>query len=170
MRELAAALVQETGKKSGLLWLTLPGTPQPRAAWHIWHEGAAYVVTGGIEQPLPGLPEADRITVTARSKDNGARLVTWIADVTEVVPGSPEWDAVIPALARDRLNPPDGEQQPERWAREAYVFRLSPSGEVTERPGAMPDGSLAAPPAHTPAAHGDHRPRMYGAKRRGADR
>lgn len=170
MSELNDALVAESGKKSGLIWITLPGIDQPRAAWHVWHEGAAYVVTGGIEQPLPGLPGAGRVTVTVRSKDKGARLVSWVARVGEVEPGTAEWDAVIPVMAKERLNAPDGDRQPRRWAREAYVLRLTPTGEVTEVPGAMPDGSLAAPPVDTPAAHGDHRPRMYGAKRRKADR
>lgn len=170
MSALAAALVEEAGKKSGVLWISLPGLAQPRPAWHIWHDGAAYVVTGGIEQPLPGLPGADRVQVTVRSKDKGARLISWLAKVTEVEPGTAEWDAVVPVLAAGRLNAPDGEDQPRRWAREAYVLRLTPTGEVTESPGAMPDGSLAAPPVDTPAARGDHRPRMYGGKRRPADR
>src|SRR5919108_2846580 len=124
MSELTAALVAEATKKSGLLWLTLPGQPQPRAAWHLWHDGAAYVVTGGIEQPLPGLPEADRGTRTVRSKDKGSRLVSWVAWVTVVEPGTAGWDAVIPILARERLNAPDAEDQPRRWAREVYVLRL----------------------------------------------
>jgi hypothetical protein len=168
--ELDAALIEESGRKSDLIWITLPGLAQPRAAWHIWHEGAAYVVTGGIEQPLPGLPGADRVTVTVRSRDKRSRLVSWVARVTEVEPGTAEWDAVIPTLAKERLNAPDGEDQPRRWAREAYVLRLTPGGEVTESPGAMPDGSQAAPPVDTPAARGDHRPMMYGAKRRRVDR
>jgi hypothetical protein len=168
--ELTAALIEEAGKKSGLIWISLPGVDQPRAAWHIWHGGAAYVVTGGIEQPLPGLPGADQVTVTVRGKDKGARLITWVANVTEVEPGTPEWDAVVPALAIARLNAPDAENQPRRWAREAYVLRLTPSGEVTETPETMPRDSLAAPPVDTPAARDDHRPRMFGAKRRRADR
>jgi hypothetical protein len=170
MSDLHAALVQEASKKSGLLWITLPGLPQPRSAWHVWHDGAAYVVTGGIEQPLPGLPDADRVIVTVRGKDKGARLVSWVAKVTHVEPGTTEWDTVIPIMAKDRLNAPDGDRQPRRWAREAYVLRLTPSGEVTEAPGEMPDGSLAAAPVDTPAAPGHPRPRMYGAKRRAVDR
>ena len=79
MGDYEAALVEEATKKSGLMWIDVPGLPQPRAAWHIWHStpehgGAAYLVTGGEgEQPLPGLPEAERVTVTVGSKDKGGR-------------------------------------------------------------------------------------------------
>ena len=103
-----AALVEEATKKSGMLWLALPDLPQPRTAWHLWHtgpddKGAAYVVTGGIEQPLPGLPEAERVTVIVRSKEKGGRLVSWVASVSRVEPGTPEWDTVTPLLAKERL-------------------------------------------------------------------
>src|SRR4051812_2811133 len=103
-----AALVEEATKKSGLIWLGLPGIAYPRAAWHVWHDGAAYVVTGGIEQPLPGLAEAERITVTVRSKDKGGRILSWVAAVTQVKPESAEWNTVVPILAKGRLNAPDG--------------------------------------------------------------
>ncbi|MDN3352710.1 hypothetical protein [Actinomadura sp. DC4] len=170
-----AALVEEATKKSGLLWLALPGLPQPRTAWHIWHtgpdgEGAAYVVTGGIEQPLPGLPEAERVTVTVRSKDKGGRLVSWVADVAQVEPGSEEWDAIAPLLAKARLNAPDGEHQIERWAEEAYIIRLTPSGEVPESPGGMPADYAAVRPGGGPATTTGRGPFMIGARRRRSDR
>ncbi|GAA4482453.1 hypothetical protein GCM10023191_002680 [Actinoallomurus oryzae] len=168
------ALVEEATKKSGMLWLALPDLPYPRAAWHVWHaygdQSAAYVVTGGIEQPLPGLPEAERVTVTVRSKDKGGRLVSWIAAVEQVEPGSEEWEAVVPLLAKDRLNAPDGEHQTERWAKEAFVIRLTPTGEVAEAPGSMPDDYAAVRPAPSPATTTGHAPFMVGARRRRPDR
>lgn len=169
-----AALVEEATKKSGLLWLALPGLPHPRAAWHIWHAhegtGAAYVVTGGIEQPLPGLPEAERIAVTVRSKDKGARLVTWIAAVTQVKPGSDEWQAVAPLLAKSRLNAQDGEHQTERWADEAYLIRLTPTGETPEAPGNLPDDYASVRPSPSPATTTGRAPFMIGARGRRPDR
>src|ERR1700754_1349591 len=130
------ALIEEAAKKSGLLWIALPDLPHPRAAWHIWHEGSAYVVTGGEgEQPLPGLPEAEQVTVIVRSKDKGGRLVSWTAAVSEVEAGGELWDTVVPRLAKDRLNAASHEDQAERWARESYVIRLTPTGEVPEAPG-----------------------------------
>jgi hypothetical protein len=170
-----AALVEEATKKSGMLWLALPGLPYPRTAWHVWHayegrEAAAYVVTGGIEQPLPGLPEAERITVTVRSKDKGARLVSWVAAVEQVEPGSEEWTAVAPLLAKARLNAPDGEHQTERWAKEAYLIRLTPTGETPEAPGTLPDDYASVRPVPSPATTTGRTPFMIGGRRRRSDR
>src|SRR4051795_152809 len=105
MSDFHAALVEEATKKSGVLWIELPGLPQPRAAWHIWYDGAAYVLTGGEgEQPLPGLPEADQVTVIVRSKDKGGRLVSWVAAVEEVQPDAELWATIAARLAKERLN------------------------------------------------------------------
>jgi hypothetical protein len=169
-----AALVEEATKKSGLIWLALPDLPYPRAVWHIWHatedHAAAYVVTGGIEQPLPGLPEAERITVTVRSKDKGGRLVSWTAAVAQVEPRSEEWETVAPLLAKARLNAPDGEHQTERWAQEAYIIRLTPTGEVTEAPGSLPEDYTGVRPPESPATTTGRTPFMIGARRRRPDR
>lgn len=168
MSELA--LIEEATKKSGLIWLDLPGLPQPRAAWHLWKDGSAYVLTGGEgEQPIPGLPEAETVTVIVRSKDKGGRLVAWVASVTEVQPDSEEWDATVPLLAKERLNATDHAGQPARWAKESYVLRLTPTGEVTESPGAQRDDYAAVRPIPTPATTAPRNPFMLGGKRRKAD-
>ncbi|RAY13275.1 hypothetical protein DPM19_19480 [Actinomadura craniellae] len=170
MDDVDAALVEEAAKKSGLLWLALPDLPQPRAAWHLWHDGAAYVLTGGEgEQPLPGLPEADRVRVTVRSKDKGGRLVTWEAACSQVEPGSELWDAVTPLLAKERLNA-SHEGLVERWAEQSYVIRLAPTGTVFEAPGGQPDDYAAVRPVPTPATTAGPPPRLLGRKRRRADR
>ena len=100
------ALIAEGTRRAGVIWLTVPGRDRPVPAWHIWRDppGAAYVVTGPGEQPLPGVAGAARVTVTVPSKDTGGELVTWAAGVHRMAPGSPEWDAVIGALAAARLN------------------------------------------------------------------
>src|SRR5260370_28024499 len=73
-----AALIEEACKKSGLIWVAVPGA-RDRAAWHVWHEhegqGAVYVVVGGGEQALPGLADGITVRVTMRSKDKGGPLV-----------------------------------------------------------------------------------------------
>lgn len=120
------AIIDEGAKKSGVLWLTLD---RPRLAWHVWHDGAIHLVTGGGEQHLPGLdtPGTARgtVRVTLRSKDNGARLVEFDATV-EVVDQAAEPD-VVAALAKERLNARDSEHLAERWARESTVIRLTPA-------------------------------------------
>ncbi|MBA2944370.1 hypothetical protein [Streptomyces himalayensis] len=138
---LDQALVEEATKKSGLIWVQ--GSGPARALWHAWHEGAAHVVGDGPgEQPLPGLADGGTATVTVRSKDKGGRIVEWAAKITELPAGSPEWEAAVAELKGKRLNAPDGEAMPERWARECRVLRLEPLGTTAD----LPDGSLAAAP------------------------
>lgn len=144
------ALVAEASRKSGLLWVTV-GDRRARPVWHVWHEGGAYIVLGGVEQDLPGLETVRTVTVTVRSKDKGGRLLSWIAKPRRVAPDGQEWSAVVALLHAQRLNPADGEEQPNRWRRDSQVYRLEPTGIVTERPGAMPDTSQAAPPPPSPA-------------------
>ncbi|GAA5077104.1 hypothetical protein HNP84_003649 [Thermocatellispora tengchongensis] len=114
-------LIEEGAKKSGVLWLTLD---RPRLAWHAWHDGAIYLVTGGGEQHLPGLTDRSQVRVTLRSKDNGGELVAFEAAV-EVIDQAAAPDAVA-ALAKERLNARDGAGMTDRWARESQVVRLTP--------------------------------------------
>lgn len=163
------AIVDEATRTSAVVWITVPGQ-RPYAAWHHWHDGAAYVITGGLEQPLPGLAQADRAEVTVRSKDTGGRLVTWTAAVSTVPPGTELWEAVVPAMHAKRLNAPDGDRQPQRWASESVLLRLEPTGELRESPGSMPQDSGAASPPATAAVTSGPTPFMLGRSRRPADR
>lgn len=165
------ALVAEAAKKSGLLWLELPGLPQPRAAWHVWHGDAIFVLTGGAgEQPLPGLPEAERVRATLPSKDKGGRLVSFDAACEVVEPGTPLWDEIAPVLAKGRLNARGHEGQVERWAEESYIVRLSPAGEAAEGPGRYRDDYATVRPVPTPATTAGPPPRLMGGRRRRVDR
>ena len=144
---LDQALVEEATKKSGLIWVKGPGVPA-RALWHVWHEGAACVVGDGPgEQPLPGLTDGGSAEVTVRSKDKGGRLVSWSAKVVELASDSEQWEAAVAELKGKRLNAPDGEAMPARWARECRVLRLEPTGATAP----LPDGSLAEAPLPSPA-------------------
>jgi mutator protein MutT len=100
------ALVAEATRRVGVVWLTVPGRARAYPAWHLWRDppGAAYLVTGPGEQPLPGLAGATRVAVTVPSKESRGTLVTWTAEVSRVEPGSPEWTEVIGPLAAARLN------------------------------------------------------------------
>ncbi|MFJ4769186.1 hypothetical protein ACIP88_08725 [Streptomyces uncialis] len=139
------ALVEEATKKSGLIWVQ--GSGPDRALWHVWHEGAAYLVGDGPgEQPFPGLADGGAAAVTVRSKDKGGRLVAWTARVTELAPRSEGWESAVAELKGKRLNAPDGEAMTERWAGECRVVRLTPV-EVDDE---MPTGSLAAVPLDSP--------------------
>jgi hypothetical protein len=48
----------------------------------------------------------------------------------------------VPLLHATRLNAPDGEDQPHRWARDSLVLCLTPTGELI---GATTDPELAPP-------------------------
>ena len=148
---LGRALVEEACRKTSMVWLQPESSPRPVAAWHVWVDGAAYVVGGGAEQDLPAMADGELVAVTVRSKDKGGRLVTWVARAEHVPAGSEGWDTAVLELHAKRLNPPDGEQQPARWARESTVTRLAPTGELPESPGRMPSRSHAAPPPGSPA-------------------
>jgi hypothetical protein len=133
------ALIAEATKRAGHVWIAIDGQDRPRPAWHIWRTGpgpagleppgAAYVVTGPGEQPLPGLASAGRVTVIVASSQARSGRLAWAAAVTRVEPGSGEWDEVIGPLVTGRLNAvlAEGETSPaRRWARSGAVFRLAP--------------------------------------------
>lgn len=168
--QLAQALVHEASRKAGLVWLEYEGGGQPRPAWHVWRDGAAYVVTGGDEQHLPGLDAATAVTVVVPSKDSRARVVTWRADAAVVAPADDDWAPAVVALAVGRLNAPEARTAPEQWADGATVIRLRPTGEVVASPGNQPDGSHATVPRETTATTLGRQPWMLGAKRRASDR
>lgn len=143
-------LVAEAATKSGLLWIRLPqGATHP--AWHVWHDDgdprgtgpAAYVVSGMGEQPLPWLPE--HVELIFRSKDTGGRLLTIPAQVIEVTPESPRWDAAVAVLLPERLNfGEDGEAVDARWRAGCTIHILTPHGQPTEQPGEYAAQSGAA--------------------------
>jgi hypothetical protein len=86
-----------------------------------------------------------------RSKENGGRLVTWVAAPSGVLPDDERWAPVTAALVSGRLNLPDLGTAAEEWARTSRVTRLEPTGELVESPGALSADSHVATPKPTPA-------------------
>jgi hypothetical protein len=162
------ALVAELAKKTSVCWLTYRAPYADRdlthPAWHVWvdvdGEAALYVVSGGTEQPLPGIEAADRVEVTLRSKENGGRLVTWVAAASAVLPGDPHWEPATAALVSDRLNGPDLATAAEGWAATSRVTRLVPTGELVEQPGELSAAAHLATPRPTPATTRGALPRI----------
>ena len=139
MSQTPPDLIAEATKRAGLIWIAIDGQDRPRPAWHVWRAGtgwpgpgspgAAYVVTGPGEQPLPGLAGAGRVTVIVAGGQVAGGRVEWPAAVGRVEPGSGEWDEVIGPLVAGRLNATlaEGETSPaQRWATSGAVFRLAP--------------------------------------------
>ena len=158
------ALIDEAAKKSGLVWIRAVGLPRSagehraQPVWHLWQDGAIHVLTGGLEQPAPGGLDALPIDegsakahVTIRGKDKNGRLVTFEAEVTRIPADSDEWQALVPGLMAKRLNLPDGEAAPQRWARECVLWRLRPTGTLIETAAEPSTDAHAAAPPPTPA-------------------
>src|SRR5690606_3090557 len=82
-----------------------------------------------------------------RSKDKGGRLVSWTAPVVELAAGSEAWTAAVAELKGNRLNAPDGEAVPDRWAHECLVLRVEPCRASAP----LPVGQVAHPPRPAPA-------------------
>ncbi|WP_235530657.1 hypothetical protein [Phycicoccus sp. Root563] len=134
------ALFAEAASKSGLMWVQPPGD-RAWPFWHAWAEDTVYVVSGPGEQTLPWLPE--EVTLVARSKDTGGRLLTVSASVREIRPDEERWAVATDALKAGRLNA--AADALERWARECTVRALTPYGAPLEAPGSYDTGSGAAP-------------------------
>jgi hypothetical protein len=142
-----SSILSEAGKKSGLLWIDIPGD-RTWPAWHVWLEDTAYVVSGAGEQSLPALPE--ELAVTFRSKSTGGRLVTVPAHASIITPDDPSWEDATAALKASRLNAPAGDIIA-RWANEATIYALTPKGSALQGPDNYSTESGAAQPAVTPA-------------------
>ena len=123
------ARIADATRRAGLIWIQLPGD-RPRPLWHMWHDGAAYVVTGGAEQPLPGTLTGGCAQVVTPGRATSDQPLTWVARLEPVPPGTAEWDEVVPLLQAKRLNATGGEVQQKRWARESVLLQLVPTGEV----------------------------------------
>lgn len=154
---LLSALTAELAGKSDLVWVVVSERPA-RALWHVWHDDAFAVVTGGIEQTDPGLTDGAEVEVILRSKENSARQLRVTARVVRLDPDSEAWGAAVAALHPERLNAPDGEAQPERWRRESTLWLLRPTGRAAETPEAMSSASHRAEPLPTDATTLDRTP------------
>lgn len=154
------ALVDEAFKKAGLIWVRTGAFPGGQALWHVWVDGAAYVVTGGDEQPDPGLDDTE-VVVVVRSKDTTSRLLVLGCQASRVASADDDWSAATAELAKVRLNLHEAAAAPQRWRDEpAYrIYRLRPSADrFIEGPGSYPTASGRAAPVATPATTATSRP------------
>jgi hypothetical protein len=152
------ALVAELARKTAVSWVRYDG--RAHAVWHVWHDDALCLVSGGDEQPLPDLEDGARVEVLMRSKDTGGRLVTWVGTASVVPPGSEAWAPTTAALVPVRLNAPDLATTADGWARTSVVRRVVPTGELLEQPGDLTDDAHLAAPEQTPATTRGPLPRV----------
>lgn len=132
-------LVAEAAKKSSVAWVSVAGAPA-RAVWFVNDGAELLLVTGGAEQELPGLEAAGAsgtppTTVTLRSKDTTATIVTTEVEVRHLVTDSEEWVEAAKALSPKRLNGVS-EDLTAQWRESSQLFRLLPT-RVTGADGAF---------------------------------
>jgi hypothetical protein len=154
------SLVDEALKKAGLIWVRTSAAPNGRALWYVWTDGCVYVVTGGDEQPDPGLGDGD-VVVVVRSKDTMSRLLTVRCVAARVSGDDDDWAAATTELAKGRLNLREAADAPNRWLdAETYaVYRLTPTTEAfDEGPGKYAPQSGRATPVPTQATTAGARP------------
>jgi hypothetical protein len=158
------ALIAELGKKTGVCWIRYAdpetGRPRTHAVWHLWYDEALFVVSGGVEQPLPGIEDVERVEVVMRSKENGGRLVTWVGEVSVLGPEDDLWDPVTAGLVSGRLNLDDLDTAAAEWAEHSVVSRVAPTGELVEAPGELSDDAHLATPVPTTATTRGPLPRV----------
>jgi len=151
-----SAILEAAMKGVGVVWLSpgpASGDPSPATTgpvWHIWTDGACYLLTGPGEQPLPGILPGGRAVVTARNSAGG-HAITWTATVEAVDPNGSEWTTVAPKLAAGRLNGGDPVAMLPTWPGRLSILALRPTGELATAASGLSDASHAAPPLDSPA-------------------
>lgn len=148
-----AALLGEALNKTGVLWIDVDGD-RAWPVWHVWDDGAAYVVSGPGEQPLPWLPPDVRLIV--KSKSTGARLLTIAAQTYVLAPETDVWVRAADLLKASRLNAVDDCFT--RWADRCTITALLPHDRPVEEPGRYGQGSGRVPAARTTATTTSWRP------------
>jgi len=130
------AVLDEALKKSTVVWVEVPGEGgtggRAVPVWYGTLDGRVYVLTGGSEQRVPGLAEADRVVLIARSKEQQSLVAEVEAAARVVEANDPLFARVAPVLLPRRLNLRDGEQAVERWRKECTLVELTPSAIPAE--------------------------------------
>lgn len=152
----APAALETAMKGAGIVWLSPSGadaSAHPYTTgpiWHVWSDGACYVLTGPGEQAVPGVVDGSRCEVTARNLAGG-RAITWTATVAALDPAGADWAAVAPKLAANRLNGGDPVAVLPTWPGRLTILRLQPTGEIPAAGTSPSDDSQAAAPLPSPA-------------------
>jgi hypothetical protein len=130
------AVLDEALKKSTVVWVEVPGEGGTGGgAVPVWYgtlDGRVYVLVGGSEQHVPGLAEAERAVLAARSKEQQSLVAEVEATVRVVQPSDPLFAKVVPLLLPRRLNLRDGETAADRWRKECTLVELTPSSIPAE--------------------------------------
>lgn len=117
--------IARLAQRSSVCWVAVGGAAA-RPVWHRWHDGGLCVVAGGGEQPVPGLADADEVTVVLRDSMTRQRAATVRCRVEVLAPRTPGWTDTLGVLLPARLNLADPDGAADRWAATSTVVRLVP--------------------------------------------
>jgi hypothetical protein len=130
------AVLDEALKKSTVAWIEVPGEGgtggRAVPVWYGTLDDRVYVLSGGSEQRVPGLAEADRVRLIARSKEQQSLVADVDASVRVVEGSDPLYARVAAVLLPRRLNLRDGEAAVDRWRKECTLVELTPSSIPAE--------------------------------------
>jgi hypothetical protein len=149
--------------KGMVVWLTIPAAeptsrkskpkPHTQPVWYVWTDGKVYVLDGPTEQQVPGLPQAEQVMITARSKDLRSRVSDIPASVAVIPNDTEQFDLIARMALGRRLNLPDGDGALERWRSRCVLLELTPdfgeerakatTGGAAATNGAAADGAAA---------------------------
>jgi hypothetical protein len=126
-----SVVLEEALKKSTVVWVSVEdadgGTGRAVPAWYGLSDGRVYVLTGGSEQHIPGLADASRVVLTARSKDQQSRVAEVEASARVIDGKDPLYAKLVPVLLPRRLNLRDGDAAADRWRKECSLVELTPT-------------------------------------------
>ena len=152
--------------KGAVLWITVDSetiakgkyAPHSQAVWYVWTDGKVYVLDGPTEQQVPGLPQAEAVTITARSKDLRSRVSDVPATVAIIPNDSERFDLIGRMALGRRLNLPDGDGALERWRTNCTLVELTPDFGEERQTTAAAAGNGAAATAEAGATEGGGAP------------
>ncbi|MDQ3537363.1 MAG: hypothetical protein M3415_00985 [Actinomycetota bacterium] len=120
--------------KGAVLWVGVeqpPARKRPAAThtqpvWYVWTDGKVFVLDGPSEQQVPGLPTADSVELTARSKDLRSRVSKVPAKVRVIPSDDPRFETIARMALGRRLNLRDGDGALQRWRGDCVLLELDP--------------------------------------------
>jgi hypothetical protein len=104
----------------------IPGGTHTQAVWYVLDEGKVYVIAGETEQQIPGLADAEEVTLSVRSKETRSRIARIPATVARVPGDDERFDRIGASALSARLNLPDGGSALERWRTRCTMYELTP--------------------------------------------
>jgi hypothetical protein len=119
------AAIDAAMRKAAVVWLAVASLPA-YAVWPLWHDRTLFVLSGGDEQPAPGLAATAAARVLVPAKGARELALSFDATVRTVEPLSEEWNALAALLVPRRLNLVDVASAPARWAAGCTLSALTP--------------------------------------------